>query len=93
MILFTCLIYLSGARTFRKAFMNSFLLWSVIKLYVVLVLDYGWLAHTPSIWIPGTEDMKEYYQDYGFYMKSIPRSLIAGFLVSVAVGIIIMEIA
>ena len=93
MILFTILIYISGARNFRQAFINSFLLWTVIKLYVVIVLDCIWLAHTPAVWIPGTEDMKECYQSYGFYLKSIPRSLIAGFLVSFIVGVMISAIA
>ena len=53
------------------------------------VLDCGWLAHTPSAWISGTEDMKACYQDYGFYMKSIPGSLIAGLAVATAVGLAI----
>lgn len=89
MILFSVLIILTGARNFEQGFRNSFLLWFVIKVYVVIVLYCGWLAHTPSVWIPGSEDMKECYQNYRFYLKSIPGSLIAGALVSVIVGIII----
>lgn len=92
MALFIWLIYVSGARNFIQGFRNSFLLWLVIKLYVVFVLDCGWLAHTPSAWILHTEDMKEYYQNYGFYMKSIPRSLIVGLVMSVVVGIVIKVI-
>ena len=88
-IIFVLMIYASGARSFKQGFINTFLLWSVIKLYVVFVLDCGWLAHTPSAWIPGTEDMKECYQDYVFYMKSIPRSLIAGLVVAALVGLAI----
>lgn len=88
-IIFVLLIYASGARSFTQGFGNTFLLWAVIKLYVVFVLDCGWLAHTPSAWIPGTEDMKECYQDYGFYMKSIPRSLIAGLVIAALVGLAI----
>lgn len=84
MSLFTGLVYLSGARNFQQGFMNSILLWIVIKLYVVFVLQCGWLAHTPSVWITGTEDKKEWYQDYRFYMKSIPRSLIAGTVVALS---------
>lgn len=87
-ILFVALIYASGARNFTKGFVNTFLLWTVIKLYVVFALNCGWLAHMPSAWIPGTEDMRECYQDYGFYMKSIPRSLVAGLAVSAVVGLV-----
>lgn len=92
MFLFALLIYISGARSFRQAFISSFLLWTVIKLYVVLVLDCIWLAHTPAVWIPGTEDMVECYQDYVFYLKSIPHSLLAGLLVSAVVGVIISAV-
>lgn len=88
-VLFVLLIYASGARNFMQGFVNTFLLWAVIKLYVVFALNCGWLAHTPSAWIPGTEDMKECYQDYVSYIKSIPRSLIAGLIVAVLVGIAI----
>lgn len=91
--LFSALIYASGARNFTQGFVNAFLLWTVIKLYVVLALDCGWLAHTPSVWIPGTEDMKDCYQDYGFYLKSIPRSLLAGLVVAAVIGLVIKVIA
>ena len=64
-----------------------------IKLYVTLVLNCGWYAHTPSVWIKGTEDMKAEYQNYKFYLSSIPRSLLAGAVVSVLVGIVIMIVA
>lgn len=91
-IIFVVLIYASGARTFIQGFVNTFLIWFVIKLYVVFVLQCGWLAHTPSVWIPGTEDMKECYQDYGFYMKSIPGSLAAGLIVAAMVGLAIAAV-
>lgn len=91
-ILFVALIYASGARTFIQGFVNTFLLWLVIKLYVVFVLECGWLAHTPSAWIPGTADMKECYQDYIFYMKSIPRSLVAGVVIATIVGLAIVAV-
>jgi len=32
------------------------------------------LAHTPPAWIPGIRDIKECWQDYGFYIRSIPGS-------------------
>lgn len=88
-IIFILLIYASGARNFSQGFINTFLLWLVIKLYVVFVLDCLWLAHTPSVWIPGTEDLKDCYQDYCFYIRSIPRSILAGLLISLLVGLII----
>lgn len=59
---------------------------TVVKFYVTLVLNCGWHAHTPSVWIPGTEDMEASYRNYKFYLSSIPRSLLAGAIVGVIIG-------
>lgn len=87
--MFCGLVYLAGARNFWGGFACSLVLWAVIKLYVTLVLNCGWFAHCPKAWIPGTEDMKASYQNYGFYLKSIPRSLFFGAIVSAVIGLII----
>lgn len=91
--IFFAMIYGAGARTFLQGFLYTFILWMAIKLYVTLVLNCGWYAHTPSVWIKGTEDMKAEYQNYKFYLSSILRSLLAGAVVSVLVGIVIMIVA
>lgn len=88
--IFCAMIYGTGARTFLQGFLYTFILWTAVKLYVTLVLNCGWYAHTPTVWIKGTEDMKAEYQNYKFYLSSIPRSLLAGAVVSVLVGIVIM---
>ena len=89
---FCAMIYGAGARTFLQGFLCTFILWAAIKLYVTLALNCGWYAHTPSVWIKGTEDMKAEYQNYKFYLSSIPRSIAAGVVVSALVGIVIMLI-
>ena len=88
--IFCAMIYGAGARTFLQGFLYTFILWTSVKLYVTLVLHCGWYAHTPSVWIKGTEDMKSEYQNYKFYLSSIPRSISAGAVVSLLVGIVIM---
>lgn len=88
--IFCAMIYGAGARTFLQGFLYTFILWMVIKMYVTLMLNCGWYAHTPSVWIKGTEDMKSEYQNYKFYLSSIPRSLLAGAVVSALVGVVIM---
>lgn len=92
LILFSVMIMLTGAITFQTGFLFAFVLWTIIKLYVTAVLNCGWYAHTPSAWIPGTEDMKKEYQNYKFYLSSIPRSLVAGAIVSAVVGIVVMAV-
>lgn len=88
--IFCAMIYGAGARTFLQGFLYTFILWTAVKLFVTLALNCGWYAHTPSAWIKGTEDMKAEYQNYKFYLLSIPRSLLAGAVVSVLVGLVIM---
>lgn len=88
--IFCSMIYGAGARTFLQGFLYTFILWASVKLFITLVLNCGWYAHTPSVWIKGTENMKSEYQNYKFYFSSIPRSLAAGTVVSVLVGVVIM---
>ncbi len=90
--IFCAMIYGTGARTFLQGFLYTFILWTAVKLYMTLVLNCGWYAHTPTVWIKGTEDMKSEYQNYKFYLSSIPRSIVAGVVVSALVGLVIMII-
>ena len=90
LFVFAGLVHFAGADNFLKGFGYTFGMWAVVKLYVALVLMCGWYAHSPSAWIKGTEDMKNSYQNYGFYLKSIPRSLLAGAIVGVVIGIMMM---
>lgn len=83
------LVYLAGARTFFKGFIYSFIIWSTIKIFVVFIIDIIWYSNSPKYWIKGTEDLEKEYKNYKFYISSIPRSLIAGFIISIIVGVII----
>ena len=68
---FAVIVYLAGAKTFLQGFGYAFGMWVAVKLYVTLVLTCGWYAHTPSVWISGTEDMADEYKNYRFYLSSI----------------------
>lgn len=87
---FCAMIYGAGARTFLNGFIYTLILWTVVKLFVTLVLNCGWYAHSPSVWIKGTEDMKSEYRNYKFYLSSIPRSIAAGAVISALIGLAIM---
>lgn len=89
-VIFCAMIHGTGTRTFSQGFWYTFILWTVVKLYVTVILHCGWYAHTPSVWIKGTEDLKAEYQDYKFYLSSIPRSLAAEAIVAAVVGFVIM---
>ncbi len=88
LVLFTVLIKLTGADTFVTGFRNTLILWVSVKLFVTLVLTCGWYAHTKKAWVPGTEDHPELYQDYKFYLSSIPRSVLVGVILAVIIGCI-----
>lgn len=89
MAIFIFLVYLAGARTFAKGFWYSFIIWFTIKTFVVFIIDILWYSNSPNYWIKGTEDLKKEYKNYKFYISSIPRSLIAGVIVSIIIGITI----
>ena len=89
LVIFAILVYLAGAKNFIEGFIYSFIIWFTIKLFVIFVIDILWYSNLPNYWIKGTEDLKSEYKNYKFYISSIPRSLIAGFIVSIIIGIII----
>lgn len=86
MIIFVFLVYLAGARNFIKGFLYAFIIWFVIKMFVVFVIDILWYSNSKKYWIKGTEDLEKEYKNYKFYISSIPRSMIAGTVVSIFVG-------
>lgn len=62
--------------------------------YIVVINSYkknplSGIHNSPKYWIKGTEDLEKEYKNYKFYISSIPRSLIAGFIISIIVGVII----
>lgn len=73
-VLFTVILalvlkYINGCTTFTSAFLNGFLLWTIVNLYDALVLDIIWFCHDPYFVIDGTQDMVADYHDYLFHLK------------------------
>lgn len=89
LVILIYLVYLAGTRTFVKGFTYSFIIWFTIKMFVVFIIDILWYSNSPDYWIKGTEDLKGEYQNYKFYLSSIPRSLMVGCIVSIIIGTII----
>lgn len=85
LIFFCFLVYSAGAKNFTQGFIYSFIIWTSIKLFVVFIIDILWYSNSPKYWIKATEDLEKDYQNYKFYINSIPRSLIAGFIVSLII--------
>lgn len=88
-VIWRSFVYLARARTFTRGFIYSFTLWVSVKIFRVVIIDILWYSNSPNYWIKGTEDLEKEYKNYKFYISSIPRSLIAGLLVSIFVGMVI----
>lgn len=93
-IVLAVMMYVTGARSFARGFMMSFIFWAVIVLFNVFVMQCGWYAHCKSAWIEDTEDLeKKVYKNYRFYMSKIPRTLAVGLVVCVLAGLIIDNVS
>lgn len=91
-VFFSLLTYLAGARDFLHGFLYCLAISASVKLYVTLILQCVVLVNNPSLWLHGTEDLKEEWTNRRFYLSSIPRSLCAFAIVSLIIGGIIAVI-
>lgn len=91
-VVLTWLIYLAGARNFGIGVLYTYIIWSVVNWYDVVVLDMGIFAHWKKVRLRGTEDMDAEYNSNtwhhvkgGFFgtVLGIPISLICGWIISI----------
>jgi hypothetical protein len=90
LVLFTVIMalllrYVNKCTTFRDAFINGFILWTVVNLYDAIVLDIIWFCHDPYFVFKGTEDMVDDYHDYMFHIR--------GFFVGEALALVVCLLA
>lgn len=82
-ILMAVIAWVSGSRTFIKAFTHIFILFFVINLYDLFVLDLWLFCHNKKVIIPGTEDMIKEYKDPVHHIKGA----FIGTLISLAIAL------
>ena len=81
---------IAGATSFSTGFVFALLIWMAVLLFLELVIYCGWYAHTPKVWIKGTEDMaKKTYTNYAHYIGLIPQRALMGIVVAIIVGLVI----
>ena len=90
LVLFTVIMalllrYVNKCTTFRDAFINGFILWTVVNLYDAIVLDIIWFCHDPYFVFKGTEDMVDDYHDYMFHIR--------GFFIGEALALVVCLLA
>ena len=93
-LIIICLIlrYINGYTTFIESFGYSFLLWTIVNLYDVLVLDIIWFCHDKYFVFKGTEDMVEEYHNYWFHIKGFFIGELLAFVICGLAGVIIQFI-
>lgn len=86
----TAAAWVAGARSFSSGFTDVFVLWVCVTLFVCIVIDCGWYAHSPKFWIKGTEDKADkYYQNYKHYFGLVPTRIFVGVVVAVVAGFLV----
>lgn len=81
--------YINGYQTFIEGFGYSFLLWTIVNIYDVLVLDICWFCQSKKFIFKGTEDILDEYKNYWFHIKEGFVGEIIGLTISLTVGLII----
>lgn len=91
LLILTAMVYYAGARTFFQGMGYSYLIWTVVNIFDMIVLDMGVFMFWKKVRLPGTEDMdKEYRQNvipslkgglYGIII-GIPVCLLCGALIT-----------
>ena len=72
-------------RDFWFIFTKSYILFTIINLYDVIVIDLIWFCHSEGVKIKGTEDMKE-YEDMKFHIIGGVKGMVLGLIISLIAG-------
>lgn len=91
-ILTLTLYYINNCYTFFDAFINGFILWTIVNIYDVVFMDIIWFCHSKKFVLKGTEDMKEEYHNYLYHVRQGIIGEFIGIIICIIVGIIIQHI-
>lgn len=81
--------YVNGYTTFSEVFVNSFIIWTVVNIYDVVVMDIIWFCHDKRFRFKGTEDMEKEYKNYMFHIKGSLIGEIIGLVICVIIGLVV----
>jgi hypothetical protein len=89
-IIFAIISYLSDGKTFLQGFINTFIIFSGVNLYDLIVLDIIIFCHSKKLIIKGTEDMIEEYKNPKHHLIGFIKGVCIGFIISIISGGIIV---
>lgn len=81
--------YINGYTSFKEAFLNSVIIWTIINIYDVVILDICWFCRSSRFIFKGTEDIIHEYKNYWFHIKEGIIGEIIGVITCVLIGLII----
>ena len=91
-VLSLILRYINKCTTFREAFIDGFLLFTIVNLHDVIFLDIIWFCHDPFFVFKGTEDMVDEYHNYWFHIKGFFIGEILALVVCSLAGLFVQHI-
>lgn len=84
--------YINGYNTFNEAFINGFLIWTIVNTYDAVVMDICWFCQDKRFVFKGTEDMIDEYHNYWFHIKESLIGEVIGLVLCVIIGLVIQFI-
>lgn len=84
--------YINGYNTFNEAFINSFLIWTIVNTYDAVVMDICWFCQDKRFVFKGTEDMIDEYHNYWFHIKESLIGEVIGLVLCIIIGLVIQFI-
>ncbi len=90
---FVAIAWFSGNRSFLSAFLYVLGLFTVVNLWDLVVIDWGWACHSKRIRIPGTEDMDREYRDPWHHLRGFFKGCAIGLAVSLLAGGAVASVA
>jgi uncharacterized membrane protein (DUF485 family) len=85
-ILFFVINYFSGTKTFSQTSINTFIMFSVVNVYDLIVLDIILFCHSKKVIIKGTEDMTKEYKNPKHHITAFVKGIFLGFITSIMSG-------
>ena len=76
--------YVNKYNSFLEGFAYSYLIWTIVNLYDVIVIDIIWFCHDKRFVFKGTEDMAYEYHNYLFHIK--------GFIIGEGLALVVCAI-
>lgn len=81
--------FVNGYTNFEECFINSFILWSIVNVYDVVVLDICWFCKSDRFVFKGTEDIRYEYRNYWFHIKEGLIGEVIGLILCIIISLVV----